>query len=66
MGKKLKPCPFCGGGDVYIDNYDEKRKWALTHYCPHDDCGLSVVITVYGKSEEDVRKKWNKRIIGDK
>ena len=66
MDKELKPCPFCGNNDVHISNYNiEESKWGLDHYCPYENGRMSIVISVYGKSKQEVINKWNKRI-GDK
>ena len=67
MNKELKPCPFCGKNNVYIRNYDLKNnRWSLDHFCDRDkNDNLTIVIYVYGNSNEEVIEKWNKRI-GDK
>ena len=63
MNDKIKPCPFCGKEDNSINFFDRdngERIWALSHYCPHSD-ELTIVINVYGNSEEEVIERWNRR-----
>ncbi|MBR5202895.1 MAG: Lar family restriction alleviation protein [Clostridia bacterium] len=60
MKEKLRRCPFCGGNNISIYNYDgECNHWALYHSCPSGEMMMSV--SVYGNSIEDVVKKWNNR-----
>ena len=54
---KLKPCPFCGHGDINVtvkDSstlFDNVRIWC-------DRCGASVT----GMTEEKAAWRWNRRV----
>lgn len=65
MIDKLKPCPFCGKDDTFI-GVTAKGTWWLDHYCEHAKDELSTVTTVYGKSEEKVIERWNRRAEDDR
>ena len=67
MDKELKPCPFCGSEEIYVYNFDENNnRWNLSHFCENDkNNNLTIAISVYGYSREEIIEKWNKRI-GDK
>ena len=63
MNNKLKPCPFCGKNDEFItffDRHNGERVYDINHYCPHSD--ISIVINIYGKTEEEVAEMWNRRV----
>lgn len=44
MTDKLKPCPFCGGGDIYIGERDigGPREYSLVAYARCLECGAQV------------------------
>lgn len=63
----LKPCPFCDGGETRFDEKtywtgqrSETLSWELRHWC--NGSGLdSAMITVRGKTKEEVINRWNTR-----
>ena len=57
MSEELKPCPFCGGNPVLIQN-------APGYYavgCLGRDCRMSLR-TCYCYTVEEATKIWNKRV----
>lgn len=63
--KKLRNCPFCGA-DVNTDipclgvHFNKLiGKWIFSHQCSPDPKALTVDVTVWGKTEEEVVDKWN-------
>jgi Lar family restriction alleviation protein len=54
---ELKPCPFCGGNQIYmnIGIYIGKTHESVTIKC--DDCGASI----WGVTDEKAIIKWNRR-----
>jgi hypothetical protein len=65
---ELKPCPFCGGLDISIE---EKGYWGgmqqhvthyeLKHWCPKVGVKSSRAIIFEGLTSEEAQDKWNKR-----
>ena len=53
MSDKLKPCPFCGGMNLY---YAAGRFYAVE--C--SDCGAKVVGAF--RTEEEAAEAWNRRV----
>lgn len=59
---ELKPCPFCGGKNVYIG-----KNYLAQHFVRCPDCGA----VVWGRdseeeiSEKDAAKAWNRRAGSD-
>jgi hypothetical protein len=63
----LKKCPFCGETPntswPFLMWQEENGVWVLSHNC-HDDSGEMIgSVTVYGKTAEEVFKRWNDRIV---
>ena len=62
---KLKPCPFCGNKivDEYPHVYRNEKigEWVLYHNCPHPHRDLSIIITLYADTREELEKRWNNR-----
>ena len=54
---ELKPCPFCGGDDIYADVgiYIGKEWLSVTIKCR--DCGASI----WGYTLEEAITAWNRR-----
>lgn len=50
---ELKPCPFCGCTEVFIEDDD----WGWVSYCEICDANISGCMT-----KEEAVIKWNKRI----
>lgn len=71
MSELMKPCPFCGGGEI---RFDESRHWTgqrsitvshtLRHWC-ESISERHPLITITQKEKEECIAAWNKRI-GDK
>ena len=59
----MKPCPFCGekveASYPFMFHVENRGKWHFSHYCKSDD--LSVCVDVYGKTEKECIKLWNRR-----
>lgn len=59
----LRKCPFCGeevkAEYPYLDYLKNLEIFMLAHYCPHGSGGISVGVSVYGKTEKEVIDKWN-------
>lgn len=61
---KLKPCPFCGGGET---RFDKNENWTgqrmlthsvtLRHFCNQERSGIQFT----RKTEELCTEAWNKR-----
>ena len=59
---ELKPCPFCGGGRMSMENQglkpaSEKHGGEPMVFITCRSCGAEV----YGWGETDAKSKWNKR-----
>ena len=53
----LKPCPFCGGENLHIGEFDGPLEDGMTIYIRCLDCGA----TIEGEGvneDEDTRRKW--------
>ena len=62
---KMKPCPFCGKEvDEYTHGYLFYNKltdnWVFDHWCD-DDIPTNCMLTVRGKTKEEVIERWNHR-----
>lgn len=62
LANKLKPCPFCGEGTVLVEKninlLSDVAKVMVDIFCP--DC--EVYFTIEANSEEEVTKRWNRRV----
>ena len=60
---ELKPCPFCGSTEEpFIMPHAGGRRWSLDHYCSRDkNDEITIVISIYGNSREEVIARWNRR-----
>jgi Lar family restriction alleviation protein len=60
MMEKLKPCPFCGGGEAYVfpshheAGNSNKHFWMICSDCEADG--------PLAESESKARELWNKRV----
>lgn len=58
----MMKCPFCGAevdfSYPYLMKFDE-GSWNFHHSCTRDPNKLSVVISIYGDTKEEVMEKWN-------
>lgn len=56
----MRKCPFCNNeislSDAWFTQFND-GKWVLYHYCPHEDGELGAVITIYGKTREEILAK---------
>lgn len=58
---ELKPCPYCGDGDVSTDKYvldSEKRGWSA--HCHNDRCAIKPYTPMYSTEAEAIAA-WNTR-----
>lgn len=59
----MRKCPFCGAEvkSTYPDlSYIFGRDlWNFSHHCSKNNPGLSVVVSVYGSTVEEVLRRWN-------
>lgn len=69
MSEKLKPCPFCGSKDVFIQNpriediFSSVKNASMVVICP--ECGVGVgfgMFGVYGKAYDDLSDEDVERI----
>lgn len=64
MKNELKPCPYCGAEILHdsgtITNLGING-WVINHYCDPSIGELTVSISVYGKTKEEVINRWNIR-----
>lgn len=62
--KKMKPCPFCGAKAEarypFLGPIHNGKTFVFDHHCAQDN-GLTICIQVYGKTEDEVIKRWNGR-----
>lgn len=59
-GIVLLPCPFCGCGDVYIDEADDGfARWVSCEEC--ETTGPVNPMGNYANSHRDVANAWNRR-----
>ena len=63
--KKMLRCPICGAEVEakspfmgYVEAYDI---WNFNHHCDPDIPDLTCSINVWGKTEEEVIERWNRR-----
>lgn len=61
---RLRACPFCkkrleDGVCLGVHYNQGLDKWLLDHWCNQKDATMGVIITVYGKTEQEVIDKWN-------
>ena len=60
---KLKPCPFCGNEDLFLE--DEPELDGKNHYydivCNNKKCYLSNGAGRFFEDKEEIIKLWNKR-----
>ena len=68
---ELKPCPFCGGNQVYVPNPDVMTQWCGDDWkeakvlCP--SCGMGVTFRLLHKSVPNTEviqiaeTEWNRR-----
>lgn len=59
---KLRKCPFCGKEPVWgIDHNGSIGRFVLSHACHNDGerKAHTAFISVYGKTKEEVAKRWN-------
>ena len=65
MENVLKPCPFCRKkveeGYPYLLYHERMKKWVFNHNCPAPRLELSVCITLYGDTKEEIIERWNGR-----
>lgn len=54
---KLKPCPFCGGGVRFDNDYNYFRDNMI--YC--DGCDMVFTLDDCSASDDDVVRAWNRR-----
>lgn len=59
MSAELKPCPFCGGNEVYREHTDNMRIWWFSCFA----CGTNGPRKL---SPEDAETAWNRRADDDK
>lgn len=56
----MRDCPFCSKGivldEISLTKLDE-GDFAFTHFC-HTP-GLHVAVTIYGRTEQEIKDKWN-------
>lgn len=65
---ELKPCPFCGGGEIRID---ESKHWTgmqhvvlsvtVRHWCARIEGLPASAVQMVGKTLEDAVARWNRR-----
>ena len=69
MSKKLKPCPFCGGDNLYVSDTDCQLDNSIGVYVRCVSCGASLEVEAFHPDPqvraraamEDVTGKWNAR-----
>lgn len=54
---QLKPCPFCGGTNVYLRG--ESSGWSVVHTC-QDVEGVSISTSKH-RRKHDAINAWNRR-----
>lgn len=61
----MRNCPFCNE-EIQVDHplygikhNDERDTYSLHHFCHPLSEELEVCVSVYGKTEEEVIKRWN-------
>ena len=60
---ELKPCPFCGKvEDEHSVHTRNDGSWVFSHPCDRDDGELTIFISVYGKTKEELINRWNRRL----
>jgi hypothetical protein len=59
MTEQLKPCPFCGGDNITIEETKSEDIYRVDHYCNH----LDVLIRFKELGYEEAINKWNSRAI---
>ena len=59
----MRNCPFCGEkvkmGFPNIAYLEERKIWALDHFCHISSLQLDAAISIYGATKEEVIQKWN-------
>ena len=60
----MRKCPFCGA-EINIEypnlDYLESRDiWIYNHYCEMTDEPLDVVLSIYGKTKQEVIDKFDR------
>lgn len=59
---EFKPCPFCGKSvdECWILRH-KYGDWSFNHHCGKADEELTIFISVYGKTKEELIERWNSR-----
>lgn len=62
----MRKCPFCGEEikfeSPYLDYSEKNDVWIFTHYCTMTDQTLDVVVSVYGKTKQEVIDKFDRGV----
>ena len=62
--RKMKKCPFCGAEVKaeypYLCFIEADGLWSLFHHCDLDVPEPTVCLHVYGNTEDEVIKRWNR------
>ena len=62
---EMKRCPCCGAKVVakfpYLMYLDKGGLWTFSHHCDHEPDDLTVGISVWGKTKEEIIERWNIR-----
>lgn len=64
MGKKLRPCPWCGTTPLYVEKYVYDNKW--TQYrvgCEQHDCGAQPTVDWHYFTEQEAIDAWNNQAV---
>lgn len=59
--EELKPCPFCGGSDLFIHDTPSSDKSIMWYIISHG-ASLECSIAMINSSKEDLIKNWNRRV----
>ena len=59
----MRNCPFCGAKVEstypYLSHIKGHELWNFSHHCNMGVPGLAVTVNVYGKTVEEVLRRWN-------
>ena len=64
MGKKLRPCPWCGTTPMYVEKYVYDNKW--TQYrvgCEQHDCDAQPTVDWHYFTEQEAIDAWNNQAV---